>query len=167
MFVSHPEYEFPIPPALDDPGTQHWRMVELSLQAPWFLLSVELVDPDEPDLSITRTLCIAWEYDLADVLRPLDADRVKGFVCMMPAWQSPTGQWWSREIREVWLHSSPFGKHIVLADTDGKEFDCGLIPEHVGDVEKELLLRVGTKPAGPAGPNRRARRAARHGKTSS
>jgi len=165
MFVSHPEYEFPIPAALDDPGAQHWRMVELSLHAPWFLLSVELVDLDEPDLSITRTLCIAWEHDLADVLRPLDADRVKGIVCMMPAWQSPTGQWWAREVREVWLHSSRSGEHIVLADTAGKEFDCGLIPEHVGAVEKELLLRVDPKPAGQV-PNRRARRAARHGKKS-
>lgn len=166
MFVSHPEYEFPIPPALDEPGTQHWRMVELSLHAPWFLLSVEVVDPDEPDLSVTRSLCIAWEYDLADVLRPLEAERVKGIVCMMPAWQSPTGQWWSREIREVWIHSSPSGKHVVLADTEGAKFDCGLIPEHVGDVERELLLRIDPKPAGLA-LNRRARRGARHGKQSS
>ncbi len=148
MFVSHLEHEFPIPPALNDPGTQHWRMVELSLHTPWFLLSVEFVHPDELDLRTTRTLCIAWEYDLADVLRPLDADRVKGIVCMMPGWQSPTGQWWSREVREVWLHSSPAGKHVVLADTNGELFDCGLIPEHVGDVDKELLLRIEPESAG-------------------
>lgn len=166
MFVSHPEYEFPIPPALEEPGSQHWRMMELSLHAPWFLLSVEVVDPDVPDLGITRTLCIACEYDLAEVLRPIDADRVKGIVCMMPAWQSPTGQWWSREIREVWIYSSPGGKHVVLADTSGEKFDCGLIPEHVGDVNMELVLRVDPKPAG-RGPNRRTRRAARHGKKSS
>jgi len=157
MFVSHPEYEFPMPPALNDPGTQHWRMVELSLHAPWFLLSVEFVDPDEPNVSITRTWCIARDDDLADVLRPLDADRVKGIVCMMPAWQSPTGQWWSRVIREVWTHSSPAGKHTVVVDAVGREFDCGLIPQHVGDVEKELVLRVELKQHRRE-QNRRARR---------
>ncbi|KQV45763.1 hypothetical protein ASC95_27495 [Pelomonas sp. Root1217] len=155
MFVSHPEYQSPMPPALDDPGTLHWRMVELSLHAPWFLLSVEFVDPTERDRSITRTLCIARDHDLADVLRPLDPERVKGIVCMMPAWQSPTGQWWSREIREVWILSSHSGQHIVLADNAGQEFDCGLIPEHVGDVEKQLLIRVKPKPA-PGDSNRRA-----------
>lgn len=166
MFVSQPHYEFPFPPDLSQPGSQHWRMVELTLHAPWFLLSVEVVDPDESDLSFTRTLCIAWEHDLADVLRSLDAVRVKGIVCMMPAWQSPTGQWWSREIREVWVYRSPSGKHVVLVDTAGEKFDCGLIPEHVGDVEMELLLRVDPKPPGQ-GRARRSRRAARPCKKSS
>lgn len=166
MFVSHSEYEFPIPPALREPGSQHWRVIELSLHTPWFLLSVEVVDPDVPDLGITRTLCIASEYDLADMVRQLNADRVKGIVCMMPAWQSPTGQWWSCEIREVWIHSSPSGKHIVMADTAGKEFDCGLTPEHVGDVEKELLLRVKSEQSRRKS-NRRQRRVACGGTESS
>ena len=166
MFVSHPEYEFPIPPALGEPGSQHWRMMELSLHAPWFLLSVEVVDPDVPDLGIMRTLCIAWEHDLAEVLRPLEAKRVKGIVCMMPAWQSPTSQGWSREIREVWIYRSPGGAHVVLADTTGEKFDCGLMPEHVGDVKMELLLRLDPKSTVNAS-NRRTRRAARDGKKSS
>lgn len=142
MFVSQPQYEFPFPPALGQPGAKHWRMVELTLHAPWFLLSVETVDPDEPGYCLTRTLCVAWEHDLADLLRSLEPARVKGIVCMMPAWQSPTGQWWSREIREVWLHRSAGGQHLVLADTDGQKFDGGLVPEHVGDVEMELLIQV-------------------------
>ena len=73
MFVSQPQYEFPFPPALEQPGSQHWRMVELTLHAPWFLLSVEIVDYEFPDCSMTRTLCIAWDNDLADVLRSIDA----------------------------------------------------------------------------------------------
>jgi hypothetical protein len=165
MFVSQPEFEFSFPPELAHPGSQHWRVVELTLHAPWFLVSVEIVDAEHPDCSMTRTLCIAWDTDLAELLSTMEPHQVKGIVCMMPAWQSPTGQWWAREVREVWLHSSRSGEHIVLADTAGKEFDCGLIPEHVGAVEKELLLRVDPKPAGQV-PNRRARRAARHGKKS-
>lgn len=166
MFVSHPQYEFRIDPASEEADCRHWRMVELSLHAPWFLLSVDFVDPGAPDVDITRTLCIAWEYDLAEVLRSLDADQVMGIVCMMPAWESPTGQWWPREIREVWIYSSPAGRHVVLADTSGEKFDCGLIPEHVGEIDMELVLRVDPKATGK-GVNRRTRPAVRHEKESS
>ncbi len=166
MFVSHPEYEFPFPPDLDQPGCQHWRIVELTLHASWFLVSVEIVDPEQPDCTMVRTLCIAWDSDLAELLGTLEPRRVKGIVCMMPAWQSPSGQWTSREIREVWRCRSAAGHSVLLADIAGEKFDCGLIPEHVGDIEMELLLRVDPKPAG-RGPNRRARRAACHGKKNS
>jgi len=117
-------------------------MVELPLHAPWFLLSVEVVDPDVAGHSMMRTLCIAWEHDLAEILRSLDTARVKGIVCMMPAWQSPTGQWSSRDICEVWHFRSASGQHVTLRDLAGNSFDCGLIPEHVEPVKLELLLRV-------------------------
>lgn len=150
MFVSQPHYEFPLPPDLEQPGSQHWRMVELTLHMPWFLLSLEVVDVEMPDCSMTRTLCIAWDTDLYEVLRALEADQVMGIVCMMPAWQSSNGQWSSREIREVWMHRSEAGQSVVLSDANGQQFDCGLVPEHVEPVDKELVLRVA-----PATPRRR------------
>ena len=142
MFVSQPQYEFPFPPALEQPGSQHWRMVELTLHAPWFLLSVEVVDAEIHDCSMTRTICIAWDYDLAEVLRGLDPDLVRGIVCMMPSWQSETGQWASREIHEVWLCKSASGERVVLGDAAGQEFDCGVLPEHELPLQRELLLRM-------------------------
>jgi hypothetical protein len=150
MFVSQPQYEFPFPPDLERPGSQHWRMVELTLHMPWFLLSVEVVDAELPDCGLTRTICIAWDFDLCEVLQSLEAGSVMGIVCMMPAWQSPNGLWSSREIREVWLHTSEAGRSVVLRDADGQQFDCGLVPEHVSPVHKELVLRVA-----PAQPRRR------------
>lgn len=155
MFVSQPQYEFPFPPALEQPGSQHWRMVELSLHAPWFLLSVEVVDAEIHDCSMTRTICIAWDYDLAEVLRGLDPDLVRGIVCMMPAWASPNGQWSSREVREVWMCSSPAGQSVFLLDAAGQEFDCGLVPEHVEPTTKDLLLRVSPAKAGRQPRSRR------------
>jgi hypothetical protein len=161
MFVSQPEYEFPFPPDLAHPGSQHWRVVELTLHAPWFLVSVEIVDPDHPDCSMTRTLCVAWDSDLVELLGTLEPERVKGIVCMMPAWQSATGQWTSREIREVWRCRSAAGHSVVLADTAGEMFDCGMVPEHEAPIEQELLLRIApSKTRQRRGPsrNRRLRR---------
>ena len=142
MFVSQPQYEFPFPAGLGDPGSRHWRMVELALHAPWFLLSVEMLDREEPEHSLTRTLCIAWEHDLADALRSLDPARVTGIVCMMPSWQSETGQWASREIHEVWLCKSASGERVVLGDAAGQEFDWGVLPEHELLLQREVMLRM-------------------------
>lgn len=168
MFVSQPQYEFPFPPDLEQPGSKHWRMVELTLHAPWFLLSVEIFDIENADLSMTRTMCIAWDYDLAEVLRGLDADCVRGIVCMMPAWASPSGQWSSREVREVWNCTSAAGQSVLLIDAACQEFDCGLVPVHVEPMKKELLLRVTpatprqrphSQRKTPPSANRRSRRA--------
>lgn len=134
-------------------------MVELTLHAPWFLLSAEIIDADIPDRSMTRTLCIAWDNDLVDILSSLDADRVTGIVCMMPAWQSVSGQWSSREVQEVWLSTSAAGRSVLFCDAAGQKFDCGLTVEHEGEVAMDLLLRVRCKSR-----TRQRRRAARAGK---
>jgi len=67
---------------------------------------------------------------------------VKGIICMMPAWQSPFGQWTSREIREVWRCSSAAGHSVVLADAAGERPDCGMVPDHEAPIGQELMLRI-------------------------
>lgn len=156
MFVSHPSFEFPMPPDHSQPGVQHWRMLELTLQAPWFLLSEEV---GAPEFSATQTLCIAWEYDLADVLQSMDPSRVKGLVCMMPAERPEAPPWSPREIQEVWVHSSAMGRHVVLSDVAGHQFTCGLTPDHVGPIRKELLLRLASRPLSKQSSKLRAGRA--------
>lgn len=142
MFVSQPHYEFRFPPGIEQQGWQHWRMVELALHVPWFLLSLEVDDADSSDCRLIRTICIAFDTDLCEVLQSLEADSVTGIVCMMPAWLSPNSQWSSREIQEVWLHTSQAGQSVVLRDVDGQQFDCGVVTEHTSPVLENLVLRV-------------------------
>lgn len=92
----------------------------------------------------------------------MEPHQVKGIVCMMPAWQSVTGQWTSREIREVWRCRSAVGHSIVLVDTVGEKFDCGMVPDHEQPIEQDLILRI--EPTEPRQrhrtiPSRRPRRA--------
>lgn len=143
MFLSLPQYEFPFPPDLDQPGSKHWTMVELTVHWPWFLLSVELRDAEDANCSLIRTICIASAQDLSDVLRSIDVDRVTGIIGMMPPWHSAHGQWTSRDIREVWMLSSDAGRGVLLVDAEGQELDGGLMPEHSLPASKELVLRVG------------------------
>ena len=155
MFLSRPQYAFPRPAGLEEPGARCWRMVELTTHVPWFLLSVEIHAPDEPDFTFVRTLCIAWDRDLADVICSLEAKRVKGIVCIMPGWQSPNGHWSSREVQEVWTCSSQAGASVFLRDAAGLTFDCGLVPDHVEPMERNLVLRVEPGGRQPASHDRR------------
>lgn len=162
MFVSLPQYKFPFPANLGDPGSQYWRIVELTLHAPWFLLSIVIGKSEDADFNLTQTLCIGWDSDLTDLLRSLEPKRIKGIVCMLPAWQSANGQWTSHEVREVWLCRSTAGESVVLTDSAGRKFDGEMALDHVAPVEHELLLSLpppdtGTRP--PSHASRRCRRA--------
>ena len=87
MFVSQPQYEFPFPPDLEQPGSQHWRMVELTLHAPWFLLTVEIVDAALLDCSLSRTGCCACAK-AQSCRRPRVSSRRagRGWHRWMPSW---------------------------------------------------------------------------------
>lgn len=143
MFLSLPQYEFQMPAGLNVPGGKHWRVVEMPLHAPWYLLTVEQVDTGNLDWAISHTLCIAWETDLADAIKSIEASRIRGLVAMIPAWASPTGQWSSRQINEVWLDSSEAGKFVTLFDVAGKKLEAGILiePPKAGP-SGELLLRL-------------------------
>lgn len=142
MFVSRPQYERALPLGLEHPGARQWRIVELSLNAPWFLLSLEVVDDVEPALSVLQTLCIASEQDLLGVLSGVEPASVRGVVCMLPAWYSSTGQWCSREVREVWQCTSDAGRKILLVGEAGQYFDLGTGSENPMPIDRQLVVRV-------------------------
>ncbi len=98
MFVTEPSHEFSFPVSLGVSDSRHWRMVEVSLHAPWFVLTVEAKDGE---MCFKRTACIAWDTDLVDALASLVDTRAVALLCMTPGWCSPTGQWSAREVREV------------------------------------------------------------------
>lgn len=166
MFASHPQHESLIPPALTKPGVQHWRLMEVMLHAPWFLLTVDVVDEDS-GISFAHTWCIAWEHDLANALDTMNPARIRGLVCMLPGWATPAGQWASREVREVWLtRTEDAEQYVSLLDAAGEEFDGGLRSVRPTKVaERRLLLQLPANPLSKAGPgSRRARWTARGGK---
>lgn len=162
MFVSHPQYAFPVPRGLADPETQHWRLIEFALHTPWFLLTVDELT-EEGETMLTRTWCIAWERDLAQLLATIDARQIQGLVCMNPGWSSKAGQWTSREIRKVWqIRTDDAQEYVQFLDSEGKEFHGGLQPDPSAKVvqRKELLqlkprtnaIRIARRRGGTSSP---------------
>lgn len=143
MFATHPEHEFPVPKGLADPGFQHWRLIELVLHVPWYLLTVAAV-PEEDEARLTQTWCLAWEHDLAHLLTTLDTGRVSGLICMMPGRTAKNPQWTSKEVREVWLARTDDDSEIVqFIDFEGNALeDCSKVHPSASVVERRLLLRM-------------------------
>jgi len=119
MFITQPDHEFLLPIEPGVAGSRHWRAVRLSMHAVWFVLTVEVPDGE---VSFVRTICIAWDTDLVDVLESLGDAKAVGLLCMTPGWCSPTGQWSARDVREVWVASASIGRAVILRDADGNEF---------------------------------------------
>jgi len=142
MFITFPSYAFPMPAGLVDPDAQHWRIMQLTLHAPWFLLSVEVKDP-ESDVTFVRTLCFTWVNDLVEFLPTIDPKSVKGLVCMAPGWKSATGTWTSHEVRQIWVATAADGRQIRLNGADGEVLDVGLGSDTCPpEAEATLLLDV-------------------------
>lgn len=165
MFASHPQHEFLIPAGLTHPGVQQWRLIEVMLNAPWFLLTIDVQDK-ESGISFAHTWCIAWEHDLANALDAMDPARVRSLVCMMPARATPACQWASREVRQVWLtRTEDAEEYVSLLDATGAEFDGGLRSDRPTKVtERRLLLQLPANSLPKARPGRRRiRQSARSG----
>jgi hypothetical protein len=156
MFASHPQHESLVPIGLTSPGVQHWRRMEVMLHAPWFLLTVDVLDEDS-GISFAHTWCIAWEHDLADALHTMDTARIRSLVCMLPGWATSAGHWASREVREVWLtRTEAAEEYVSLLDAAGQEFGGGLRSDRSTKVaERRLLLQLPASPLPKTGPGRR------------
>ncbi len=144
MFITEPNHELFLPIDPGSTGSRHWRVVRLSLHAVWFLLTVEVPDGD---MSFARTVCIAWDTDLADLLESLGDARAVALLCMTPGWCSPTGHWSAREVREVWVAKTGSGRAVILRDEEGNEFgDRSRTPPPQALPERRLILRLESSP---------------------
>lgn len=120
MFVTEPEHELDMCSPLGDSSSRHWRVFKLTLQTIWFVLTVEVPDGK---MTQTRTVGVAWDTDLVDLLDAMGPARVVSLLCMTPGWCSVNGQWTAHSVHEVWVASSADTDQIViLRDEEGHEF---------------------------------------------
>ncbi|WP_457424283.1 hypothetical protein [Roseateles sp. P5_E7] len=145
MFITFPTFELHPPAGRLAGDVRSWRMMQLPLHVPWFMVSVEVVDP-ETTLGRVQTFCFAREDDLTTFFITVEAEKVRGLVCMTPGWMSVSGTWTSHEVRQVWRATTAAGTHLVLSGADGQTLDVQLssIPSEE-ETERTLLIEI--KPA--------------------
>lgn len=119
MFITHDAFTIPFLKALSPAGTQYHRTVELSMRAPWFL--VTFLTEDE-GIQIVHTFLCSWDRDLLDVLVAHEVHMVMSLQQLFP--QRADNHWGVRQIARVWsARDMDSGQRIVvLQDADGQEF---------------------------------------------
>src|SRR5262245_1971751 len=98
MFLTSPSYQLVLPAALAEPGEQVWRLVELQLQLPWFLVTMLHT---EEDVTFRRTFFLCWETDLIDLLAATPTTRPVSLQMVQPPPKGTHG-WSTRSIARVW-----------------------------------------------------------------
>lgn len=158
MFITFPPFELHPPAGVMVGDARRWRMMQIPLHVPWFMVSVEVFDP-ETNLGRVQTFCFAREVDLTTFLSTVEAEKVNGLVCMAPGWMSASGSWTSHSVRQVWLATTAAGTHLVLSGLDGQILDVQLssdLPRE--ETERTLLFEIknAVRPSKRnAGPSRR------------
>jgi hypothetical protein len=155
VFVSHPQHRLNLEQNHTEPGALHWRVMELAMNAPWFL--VTLVDGHHAHDRIPQTVCVAWETDLAHLLRCVPQSSVLSVMCMSPATLSSSAPWTCGEIYCVWSCSSATADEVICADAEGARVESGPVPTHDGPVSTKLLWRKRSAPLGPRDGKRRTK----------
>lgn len=143
MFITHPPYEFRVPDGLAAHEARYWRMLEVHLHVPWFMLAME-AGGGESGLGFVRTYCFAWDQDLLDFLPTVEPAAIRGLLCMAPGWKSASGSWTAHEVHKVWVsYAEDGGRYPKLIDFAGREVDVGLSAITSGtEIRRTLALEL-------------------------
>ena len=143
MFVSLPEYRFPVPTQLAAPGASYWRSLALSTTTPWYVLTVRAEEG-----SPTDTFLLVWDSDLVQAIKTSDM-QVESLLLLRRT-GSPKG-WRSVEIAEVWEASDPEdeGTQVLLVDEVGSEYSGLFMQPTVGVKRIRLVTKLSDRKAAP------------------
>ncbi len=155
MFVSIPQLEQVMPAGLAPKGSRFWRAVELSVNMPWFVVTVQTEDRDG---HLIRSLLLAHDEDLFGLIEANPDDSVRALKQILPAEPNDKASaWQSRDISRVWRiagHAAGIPGELIFEDAS-KQFSDGLGTIKGGAPNgKELVLQLpGFGPPGGIGPS--------------
>lgn len=150
MFVSLPEFRFPLPVGLAQPGAQYWRALTTTTNSAWYIMKVKVAGEDGGvDL---RTMLLWWDRDVLETIEQLRPLSIDSLVCVLPTpfegARKRRGQTPSINLKEVWLAHDPEGPETLtplFVDEHGAA-RMGLLAEEIDSPPSKLRLvgRVGT-----------------------
>jgi hypothetical protein len=121
MFISIATNERRMPRRLATRGKRFWRMLELSVSWPWFLLSVKDETSEGPWQS---ELLVSSSEDLRELLVDVGVKPCHLSVVLPPR-EGVRNAWETRTLRKVWCASDPdhpAAEALIFEDLEGKLF---------------------------------------------
>lgn len=136
MFHTHPEAELTLPPSLAPFGQRSWHWLELSLQIPYFFISVS-VETEEG--AFRRNFLFG---QLRDALSLIDASRDDfsdlEIGLLSPGYMNGSSSYQLGQIKEIWECRGGYGQMFVMSD--GSKFHFP--PSEDGKIVQEMELVV-------------------------
>ncbi|MFH1493366.1 MAG: hypothetical protein ABIG70_01035 [Pseudomonadota bacterium] len=138
MFDTHPEAEITLARSFSPSGQRSWHWVELSLQIPFFLLSVNLE---------TEEGCFRREFlfsQIKDALGLISAsrsiiDRLE-IGLLSPGYMNGSNTYQLGRVKEVWKRRNGHEQLFVMADESRLHFPPNV--DGMQDREMELVLSL-------------------------
>jgi len=121
MFAAPEQFAHSMPIGLAPPDYSYWRAVELTLRAPWYIVTLHV---REGDAWFQRDLLVSWASDLLDVIQPTDRVDVAAIQLMQPV--SGGKSWKSVSVNKVWTarHATDRGRVSPIFETSNGDRIC-------------------------------------------
>ncbi|MGQ0598606.1 hypothetical protein [Aquabacterium sp.] len=136
MFLSDPHFEQRVPPALLPPGGRSWRVVELSLSVPWFIVTLR-----ERADECLRKLMVAYEADLLELIGR-EKQQILAIHRVSPP-RRPHTDWAIEPLQEIWMATSSATRWWQFIDSSGTE-TCWpkSTPKQHAAVSRQLIMSL-------------------------
>jgi hypothetical protein len=138
MFYTHPEAEFALPPGLAPSGERAWNWVELSLQIPYFLLSM---DVEIQEVSFRRHYVFGLLRDVMALITS-SRDMIKNLEMglLTPGFMNGSDSYQLGRVAEIWGFRDSDVQVFVMAD--GTKFHFPPREDGLNDQEMELVISI-------------------------
>lgn len=114
MLITNDRYEVTDHPYWLNQGQRMWRLIDMELQVPYFLISY---DVREGDCWCNQTALLWRLNDLLGFFHQILAnenERVRQVAMLIPSATNPKDGWEMNNIREIWTARDPKDKHTVV-----------------------------------------------------
>lgn len=139
MFYTSPEAEVRVPKPLAPNGERSWRWVELGLQIPYFLLSIQI---SNEETEMVRRLVLGQLQDVLDIAsQQSESFQVIDLGLLSPGYMNGSESYQLGTIKEIW-GAKETGQPTVFVMADRSKLTFSLGSKEPKEVEMELLLAL-------------------------
>ena len=132
MFITNEAHRSPLAAMLDGAGDAYWRVVELALNKPWFIVSILQTEQGhtaglDEGFPFVRTLLIGDIADLLSLLMTLrsEAGVLRTVHSITPSHINETRQWQMEQLAGIWTAKRNLDGHESAIDIEILETVAG------------------------------------------
>lgn len=137
MFVTVPDFEFPVPAQLrSQAAARYWRALSLQHFSAWHIVTMRVVEGRDEHLS---SLVFAWDQDLLEAIEEPGPGALVSLTSMVAI---DPHHWTAVPIREVWKGNDPNqdGRPCVVLVDQQERQRSGFLGDIAPELQRERMV---------------------------